>query len=89
MSTASPDTGLLVVRQLFAGLTSPPRSRLDKRSISLCRQGSGWEPAPGEIKAWPGRGTRVGRGHEGSKAKVGRRGKLLLCIWKGEFFGSG
>ena len=89
MSAASPDTGLLVVRQLFAGLTSPPRSRLDKSSISRGGQGSGWEPAPGEMKAWAGRGTGVGRGHRDSKAKVGRRGKLLLSMGKGEFLRSG
>lgn len=40
--------------------------------------GERWEPAPGEIQPLAGRGTRAGRGHGESRAKVGRRGKLLL-----------
>lgn len=49
---------------------------MDRCSVTWSKR----EPAPGEVKSWVGRGTRV----RGSKAKVGREGKLLFSAGKGE-----
>lgn len=41
------------------------------------------EPAPGEVKSWARRGTRIGN----SKAKVGREGKESCCLALGKVKG--
>lgn len=69
-STSWEDTGCLLLA-VIPRADSPPSSRLDERNISVER----WEPAPGETQPLAGRGSR---GHGESKAKVGRREKLLL-----------